>query len=132
MTRDKLREARDYFSEKVSDVTRQLNLAGLAIIWIFRVGGEHSGGVPWGKFFLFPMLLLVISLGCDLGHYFYYAWVWDDEYRKTIKAKMEPDAEIPNWDSSTVQLGRWLFYAKVTLTVAAFAMLVAMIGKAML
>jgi hypothetical protein len=45
---------------------------------------------------------------------------------------MPDDQEIPNWDSSKVRLGKKVFYGKVILTGAAFLMLVAMIGRALL
>ena len=131
MTRNDLKEATQYYSEKVSDVTRQLNLAGLGIIWIFRVGGPESGGIPWGNFFLVPMGLMVLSLGCELWQYVHYTYLWDAEYRKCIEAEMPDTEEIPNWDSSKVKRGKRLFYAKVGLTGTAFLMLVAMIGRAL-
>lgn len=132
MTRKKLKEARDYFTEKVSDVTRQLNLAGLGIIWIFRIGGKENGGVLWADFFLVPMLLLVLALGFDVAHYMYYAFNWDAEYKKCLKNGIPENEEIPNWDSSIVDLGRWFFRGKVLLTAVAFLMLVSMIAAALL
>ena len=131
MTRKDLKEAKNYYSEKASDVTRQLNLAGLGIIWIFRVGGENGGGVLWDDFFLLPMALLACSLGLELWHYVYFTHEWSSEYRKCIKAGLDEDAEIPNWDSSIVETGNKFFWAKVSLTVIAFAMLIGMIADAL-
>jgi hypothetical protein len=69
----KLSEIRDCYYEsscKVSDIVRQLGLAGIAIIWIFKVGTE-SGGIKYSKELLLPLGVLIGSLALDLLQYVY-------------------------------------------------------------
>jgi hypothetical protein len=69
----KISEIRDTYlksSDGVSERVRQLAFAGIAVIWIFRVG-EKSGGITYSREMLWPLGLFVASLACDLLHYLY-------------------------------------------------------------
>lgn len=74
MTPEKALENYYYFSGKASDVVRQLGLAAVALIWLFKI---DIGGKPQ-----LPALLLaaaiwaVSSLALDLLHYLYGAAAW--------------------------------------------------------
>jgi len=62
----------DYYeaSSKVSDIVRQLSFAGIAVVWIFRVG-DKAGGMRYTPEMVHPLGLFVISLGLDLFQYTY-------------------------------------------------------------
>lgn len=54
---------------QLSENTRKLNFAGIAIIWILKIGAQNSGGIPFGKILYYPFLGLVVSLFFDLLQY---------------------------------------------------------------
>ena len=87
------RKEADFFTGKLSDINRQMALAGIAIIWIFRTT-DQSNLIPDP---LKPALsFLVLSLVVDLAHYLYGSIVWSSyvryhEHRKTkSKEEIEP------------------------------------------
>jgi hypothetical protein len=121
------RGAYDSFSSKLSEVTRQLNLAGIAVIWIFKVGNE-SGGIAYTKSLLWPLGLFVGSLGLEILHYLYASLAWSILHRIKERAGVtnEQVFKAPaaiNWPSV------FLFYGKVTLTIIGFALLITYIAK---
>jgi hypothetical protein len=90
----KLQDARDsyyYYSEKLSDITRYLGLAGIGIIWIFRVG--ESGKLSLPRDLICPTILLIAGLGLDLLHYIAGSLVWGIFHRHKEK-KITEDAEF--------------------------------------
>ncbi|HEX5733940.1 MAG TPA: hypothetical protein VF131_13990 [Blastocatellia bacterium] len=73
----KLKDAREnyyYFSQKTSEIVRQLGFAGIAVIWVFKTEID-------GKLFVPPELIsigkfLIAGLGLDLFHYAYGTLAW--------------------------------------------------------
>ena len=73
----KLEEYRKKYYEasaKTSELVRQLGLAGIAVIWVFKAD-------QGGKEILNPLLLragvfIVVALGLDLLHYIYRTLAW--------------------------------------------------------
>lgn len=124
---------RDYYgySGKLSDVTRQLNFAGVAIIWIFRVGDTNGAGIPFAGSLLWVLALFVLSLAFDLGHYIYATAAWGLFcHRKELAGIREDEAvKAPtkiNWPS----LG--FFWGKVGLNVVGYVVLVGYIANRLL
>ena len=69
-----IRENYEYFSQKTSEVIRQLGFAGIAVIWVFKVtaGGRETIPSP-----LIPAsLFLVLGLSLDLLHCVVATAVW--------------------------------------------------------
>jgi len=103
MKRSDTRENYGYFSEKLSDITRQLDFAGIAVVWILRVGTD-SGGIAFDKKLLVPLLAFVLSLGCDLLHYAYATAAWGIFNRMKERQELNDDAifhapSVINWAS---------------------------------
>jgi hypothetical protein len=126
----KLKDAREYYnqrSSKLSEVVRQLNFAGIAIIWLFRTG-DKTGGIPYNDFLIWPLGLLVASATFDLLHYAYASAAWGIFHRvkeKELHHNEEAEFLAPdaiNW------LSNILFWGKAMLTVAAYILLVIYIG----
>jgi hypothetical protein len=96
---------RDY-SKTASEITRQLGLAGLAVIWIFKT--DQGGGkmvVP-PQFFK-PALLLIVGLTLDLSQYVLSAEIWRVHTRRTEKrALLEFDR--PAWLPWVQVMPYWL------------------------
>ena len=93
----KLKDAREIYylrSTKLSDVVRQLNFAGIAIIWLFRVGDENAG-IPYSDFLLWPLGFLITSASFDLLHYVYASAAWGIFHRRQEKKlRNDPEADF--------------------------------------
>jgi hypothetical protein len=62
-------------SGKVSDLSRQLAFAGIAVIWVLKVG-VSSGGIPFSDELLISMYCFVTGLALDFGQYIYKTMIY--------------------------------------------------------
>lgn len=99
-------------SGKVSDITRQMALAGIAIVWIFRQT-EPSDGIICRELIL-PLILYVATLFFDILQYLYttIAWYW---FFRINEKKNYPKNSDPNIRAKPCRnYPTWcLFYLKV-------------------
>src|SRR5882724_1377019 len=92
-------------STKLSEVVRQLNFAGIAVIWLFRTG-EKTGGIPYSDSLLWPLGLLIASATFDLLQYAYASAAWGTFHRqkeKELNHDQEAEFHAPaaiNWLSN--------------------------------
>jgi len=98
------RDAYDFFTGKTSDVIRYLGLAGIGIIWIFRVEGTDKISIPQNL--LFPVALLVIGLAFDLLQYLTASVVWGayHTHKERLGTKEDEEFKAPrqiNWLTNT-------------------------------
>lgn len=73
----KLKDSREsyyFYTGKVSDIVRQLGLAGIGLVWIFKV--EASGRPVLHTDLLVAAKWIVIGLGLDLLQYAYGTLAW--------------------------------------------------------
>ncbi len=73
----KLKDAREYYyfySGKTSDLVRQLGLAGIAVIWIFKNDAQGVPKIP--QPLLPPLILIVTGLALDLLQYAVATSIW--------------------------------------------------------
>lgn len=118
----KLKDALDnyYFhSGKTSELVRQLGLAGIAIIWLFK---KDVAGVPKiPEDLLLPLLLIVLGLAIDLLHYMSSAAIWGIFHRwKEQRIGSEDDFDAPsqlNWPAIV------FFVLKGPVIIAAYVLL---------
>ena len=98
----KLEDAREAYytaSGKLSDVTRQLGLAGIAVVWIFRSGDKSAAGISWTHFLLWPLACFVTTLMADMLQYAYASLAWGIFHRskerslQQLKLSVEKQAE---------------------------------------
>lgn len=122
----KIADTRDIFTKQLSDLTRQLSLAGIAIIWLLKAGGGNAAHVWFSRFLLVPLLLLTLSLGCDLYQYAYSSWFWDAEAQKGAASNLTREESLV-----IGRQARKLFWLKFWLCAAAMASLVGYIGAAL-
>src|SRR4051794_33672426 len=122
MKLEELRKDRDYLTQKLGDIVRQLDFAGIGIIWIFRAGGPGTGGVHYGHELIRPLLLLGGSLSFDLLQYVYASVVWDLIHRHYDKKGTKPETDIRVW-KYTNSPTRLFFWTKTLLCAAAFILL---------
>jgi len=126
-----LREDRDLLTGKLSEIVRQLDLAGIAIIWIFRTTAttDTSGATVWSKSLLWPLWFLVLSLGCDLLQYAWQSFYVDKRCRQESKGDRDDDSDVPghspyyNWPT------RIFFWSKAGFAVIALVMLMCHISQ---
>ncbi len=112
----KVHEFRDAYYEAsgvVSSISRQLSFAGIAVIWLLRVG-TNSGGIPFSSELLVPLYCFVSALGMDLLQYVYKTAVWGVLNHYHWRKHSDNDAEVDvspkvNWPTNV------FFWGKVAL-----------------
>jgi hypothetical protein len=126
----KLKDARDNYyvsSGKLSDVVRQLSFAGIAVIWIFRVG-DKPGGIAYSTELLIPMACFVMSLGLDFLQYFYASTAWSrfHRYKELSGVDNNEDFKAPAWLNVPTLI---FFYSKAVLIFGGYIFLLMEIGR---
>ena len=64
MTLDEIWKQYETYSKAASDSARQLSLAGIAVVWLFKVESGQTVHLEWST--LVAGACFVASLGCDL------------------------------------------------------------------
>lgn len=109
---------RDYFSGKLSEISRQLGLAGIAIIWVFKSVQGTQQIIP--PSLVFPGLVIVLSLIFDFLQYFVANALL--EYFTTRAHKKGLDEfTAPSWMNIP---SRCFFYGKLALIAFAYFYLI--------
>ena len=112
----KIYELRDAYYEAsgvVSVISRQLTFAGIAVIWLLKVG-SNSGGIPFSGELLIPLYCFVLALSVDLLQYVYKTIAWGSLNYIYWRAHKDNEAEIDvtpkiNWPTNV------LFWGKIAL-----------------
>lgn len=100
-----IRETYYVYSGKLSDVVRQLGLAGIAIIWIFKQEIDGVPSVP--RLLVFAGVALAVGLACDLLQYalgtemwlrFFHAREEEAAARLGAPGAIPFDPEEEDWD----------------------------------
>jgi hypothetical protein len=112
------REAYEALSGKASDIVRQISLAGIALIWVFKSGSQEAPVID-GRL-IRASLFIFIALFCDFLQYLAGTtiWVFYFRYKEVKRTKETADFQAPpqlNWPM-------WgLFYLKAAAMVWAYA-----------
>ena len=116
----KAREDYYYFTGKASEVTRQLGLAGIAVVWIFKL--EKSGALSLPSQLLPPLIAFVGALALDLLQYVTSALIWGafTRYNEKMGVKDGGDVYAPAWFNYPSLL---FFWAKVSTAVFGYVLL---------
>lgn len=91
----KLKDARElyyFYSGKTSDLVRQLGLAGIALIWIFKYNVEDVPKIP--EALLPPLILIVLGLALDLLQYAVATSVWGIFQRRKELSGVSDDTDF--------------------------------------
>lgn len=115
-----VRQTYEFHTGKVSELTRQLSFAGLAIIWLFKTGQDGAFQLPVGL--LAPLLMLISTLALDWLHYAVSAIIWDQFQRAKEAAGVteSEDFDVPskiNWPAN------FFFFSKQFCVVVAYSLL---------
>jgi hypothetical protein len=140
-----LKEANELITDrtaKLGDIIRQLALAGIGIIWIFKKDVAGQAAIPRDLFR--PGILIITSLALDLLQYTITSILWIAYYRikenefkrrktlgrKTDTARIEElgkiEFEIPDWFN---RLQYFFFWTKVFSIVIAYYFLLSYLLK---
>lgn len=119
------------YSSKASDIARQLAFAGIAVVWIFKVGGE--GGAAGQAAISLPSALipavffLVACLAADILHYVVAAYAWyllaEDCTRVRADSVEKNDQEREFETGRRAAYGDFFFFAKLVLLGLGYAVL---------
>jgi hypothetical protein len=94
----KLARAREIYAErstKASEVIRQLGLAGIAVIWLFKNGADSVGKIP--SDLQWPLIFIIGGLAFDLLQYATAALLWGSyQFYKYKKGTSEEEEIFPN------------------------------------
>ena len=124
---DQVRSNADYATGKVSDLSRQFNLAGIAIIWIFLVGTD-SGGLAYNGEIIYPLACFVIALVVELSQYIYSAIAW----KRAGDAMDKNNQSQHDIGKSINTIAYVLFWTKVVLVLVGYFFIFINIGSEIL
>ncbi len=105
------------FTQKLSDINRQIAFAGIAIIWVFKQtnGNEIIIEQP----LIYPLKLIVIALALDMLHYIYQSSIWAIFYSYYKHKYQSEDHELDS--SPKLNIIAWALFAfKVLLVIIAY------------
>lgn len=119
MEENEPRERYRFYSEKVSELSRQLGFAGLAVIWIFKVDWQGKASFTDQKL-IWAGMVIIIALGLDLIQYLAGAVVWNRERTRLPRHQ--------SWYGKLQQPGHHLTLSKVALILIAYGLLLSYLG----
>jgi hypothetical protein len=128
----KLKDARDnyyFYSGKTSDLVRQLALAGIAVIWIFKFDVQGIPKIP--EALSLPLTLIVLGLSFDLLQYVLATTIWGIFQRKKELSGIDEETaflapEQFNWPAITC------FVLKTVSVMVAYGYLLAYLTRTIL
>lgn len=132
MRLSEFRKANEEFTGKASEIVRQLILAGIGVIWLFKTPSLISGQNSLDSFLIWPLIFLCIAAMCDLMQYVLGGKIWGkffrDEEKKAKDANkidssssLDPDVKAPRKFSKRIG---WLYNAKICLMVLAYVFII--------
>jgi hypothetical protein len=129
----KLEDVREIFyfnTGKVSDIVRQIGLAGLAVIWVFRT--QSNGGQVISKPLFLAGTLILLSLTADLLQYAVASAIWD-RFNKLKETELEKNPHPEEYDFIAPEhINFWpdiLHKVKFVLVVLAYVVLISYLAK---
>jgi hypothetical protein len=116
---------------QLSEINRNLILAGVGLVWALRVGGIKNGDVAFTPDMAGPLVWMMFSFALDLVQYLFRGTACYVRYERLRREGHKDDAkiEMPDWIVS-VTFG--LFYGKIIIGGTAFLMLAYEIGRQLL
>ncbi len=111
----------DYYqySGLASSTSRQLALAGIALVWVFKTQGTTGYALP--NELLYPSVFLICSLASDLLQYVFGSIIWGLFHRHHEKSRSaiteDPDVEAPMYFTWPINL---FFYGKIAAVLIAY------------
>lgn len=117
-------------STRLSEIVRQLNFAGIAVIWLFRTG-EKTGGIPYNDVLLWPLSLFITSSAFDLlqSAYASAAWgIFSRQQEKKLNLRLAETDDIDDEIDDAPRAINWVsnvfFWGKAILTASGYFLLI--------
>lgn len=102
---------------KASEITRQLALAGIAIIWLFKIT-DSNGHETISNEFIYPLCFLIATLGLDLMQYVIKGLIWYIFY-KYYEHRIEKNNDIKAHEGLPIII-HLLYWTKIILLIMAY------------
>lgn len=125
----KLKDARDlyyFYSGKTSDLARQLGLAGIATIWLFKQEVEGMPKIP--SPLIAPLILIIVGLAFDLIQYAVATCIWG-----VFQRSKEASGIIEDTDFLAPKYFNWpgisFFFLKTLAIVVAYVFLLSYLAS---
>jgi len=96
-------------SGKVSDLTRQMALAGIAIVWIFRQPDVQANIIC--KELIPPLLFFITSLTFDILQYIYKTVAWAIFFRTKENQTKKKNPDPPMTANPIMNYPTWTLFA---------------------
>lgn len=115
-----LKNAKDAYTSRASDVVRQFAFAGIAVVWLLKTA-DPAEPIPQD---LIPILALFgFALACDLLQYAVSSAIWVIYYRRKLGEHLAETTEFkePSWITAPAYT---LFIFKVVVALIAWFCLV--------
>jgi hypothetical protein len=121
MKLDDAKSAYEVLSGKASDIIRQLSLAGIGLIWVFKIG--------YGTMFVLEtkliqaLFFIFLALFLDLLQYLVGTATWHFYFRKKERehTRTEEEFKAPTW----INLPTWtLFWIKAAAMLIAYSVFI--------
>jgi hypothetical protein len=114
-----------FYTGKVSDIVRQLGLAGIAIVWLFK--SEAGGRIVLPNLLVWAAVLVLAGLVVDLLQYVAGSLCWGFYGRCKDRAKVpEEEFRAPGWINTPAIACLML---KVPLILAAYVFIFIYLGQ---
>ena len=116
-------------SATTSELSRNLSFAGIAVIWVLKVG-EQTGGIIYTPALILPLFFFVLSLASDLFQYIYKTFIWG-VLNKIYWEKYEDndyEVEVSPWINTPTNI---FFLIKIAAVVVGYVTLLHYLGKHM-
>jgi hypothetical protein len=124
-----VREAYEVLTAKSGDVARQMNLAAIGIVWLFRAGTLERPVIA--QPLLSVLVLAVTGLALDFLQYLVGSAVWFSFFRDQERDGKRLDDDVSPPDSINDPMW-WLFFLKCLTTISAYGIIVWHFAHAML
>ncbi len=121
---------KDYyeFSGKASDVARTASLAGIALIWVFKVDGASIPCLP--SELVLPAGLFALALAMDFLHYVVAAAIWGLFHRYHERRLTDPEEDPETTHPSCLEYPILsLFVLKLISVTAAYVFVMLYVGR---
>ena len=113
------------FTGKASEISRQMVLAGVGIIWLFKDPNSNT----LDNCTIWPLLFLGGAVVIDLAQYVIGGVVWKrfyDKIDKTIRPEDDPEVAAPASLSTPLYV---LFFIKLGLTIVSYILIIIFLAR---
>jgi hypothetical protein len=113
MKLEKVRDESNYYSQKASESIQYIALAGIAIIWLFKI--TSGVNIQFSLFLFWALIAFILCIIAGIIQYSFLAYIWslhyDTEYQKQKNINREnlDDRNVPI--PSISSLYAWILFS---------------------